>query len=142
VFENGTFDIHCTPRPNPTQGQITFDGTGKETVYTPLWSSTLAADYVFSTPVGTFTLNANAKQSDLVYTAVLNRQAIPSYIVENNSLKWSPTRSPYEIRLWVLKTFDKIYLNNRLETATGDWQIFAPPRTYGVLFTAKFDPNH
>jgi iron complex outermembrane recepter protein len=123
---------------NPFQGQIEFNGTGKETVYTPLWSSTLSADYVLPTAVGTFKLNANAKQSNSVYTAVLNRQTIPPYVVENDSISWSPAGDRYSVRFWILNAFDRVYFNNRLETGTGDWQVFAPPRTYGLSFTAKF----
>jgi iron complex outermembrane receptor protein len=123
---------------NPLQGQIEFNGSDKTTVYTPLWSSTLGADYVLPTSVGTFNLNANAKQSNSVYTAVLNRQTIPAYVVENDSVTWSPVGNRYNVRLWVLNAFNRAYLNNRLETGTGDWQVFAPPRTYGIAFTAKF----
>jgi len=123
---------------NPLQGQIEFNGTGNVTVYTPLWSSTLALDYVIPTSVGSFTLNANARQTNQVYTAVLNRQVIPGYVVENNSVLWTPPSGRYTIRLWSLNTFNREYLNNRLETGTGDWQFFAPPRTYGVEFTQKF----
>jgi iron complex outermembrane recepter protein len=136
---------HYGPFPNavgftgdPSQGQINLDGTSKTTVYTPLTSGTLGLDYLMHSAVGDFSFNGNLKYSDKVYTAVTNRQSIPSYVVVNNTLTWTPRNSRYDVWLWVLNTFNRVYLNNELETGTGDWQIYAPPRTYGVSFTARF----
>jgi outer membrane receptor protein involved in Fe transport len=85
------------------------------------------------TEIGRFAVNANAVYQTKVYAAADNRLTVPGYAVANGSIDYSPN-DRYRVRLWVLNMFDKEYLNTRLETGTGDWQLWAPPRTYGINF--------
>jgi iron complex outermembrane receptor protein len=120
---------------DPFAGSYVFDATGKSTIYTPRWSGNLAINYTLPTAVGQFDLNANASSTTQVYVAVTNRLTVPGYAVANSSVTWTAPNTRFSARLWVLNAFDREYVINRLETAEGDWQLWAPPRTYGASFT-------
>ena len=123
---------------DPADGSFILDATGKRAIYAPLWSGTLAAQYSFFTTVGSVALNASMKYNDRVYTAVDNRLSIPSYVVENDTATWTHPNGNFSVSLWVLNAFGKVYFNNLLETGTGDWATYAPPRTFGFTLTSRF----
>jgi iron complex outermembrane recepter protein len=143
-FSQPTSTIQC-----PQPGQQTYNNdpslanaSGKTTVYSPLWSGNVGVDYRFTAGVGTFELNANAQYQDSVFVSPLNRLQIPSYVLQNDSVTWTPNGGRYSVRAWVLNALDKEYLTFRNEGGTGDWQTFGPPRTYGLSVTMKFGTQH
>jgi iron complex outermembrane recepter protein len=122
-------------------GSFTFDATGKTAINAPTWAGNLSADYTIPSAVGQFALNANLSARTQVYVAVTNRLTNPGYGVENDSVSWTHPGGRFSVRLWVLNAFDKEYYNIRAESGVGDYQVFAPPRTYGITGTMKFGAN-
>lgn len=124
---------------DPALGSFVFGATGKRTVYSPRWSANLAADYVYQSSIGDFDFNANLAYTGKQFTAVDNRLDLPAFAVQNDSVTWNQSNGgPYSVRLWVLNALGRVYYSNILETGTGDWAFYAPPRTFGVTLTRRF----
>jgi iron complex outermembrane recepter protein len=122
----------------PGGASINFDATGKETPKTPHNSGNFSIDYAVPTPVGQFSTNMNMSSRSGMFAAVANRRVNPGYTVFNNSLTWTHPNDKFDVRLWILNTFNKIHLSTLEESGTGDYEVYAPPRTYGIEFGVKF----
>ena len=122
---------------SPFNPSFEFNGRGRTSVYTPRWSGNISADYGVDTGIGRFTANANMNFRSAMFVAVTNRIRNPGYTVVNSSLSFTPNDGPFTVRVWALNLFDERYLNYRTESALGDYQVWAPPRTYGITLAVK-----
>jgi iron complex outermembrane receptor protein len=138
-YVKGTFGVYPNAIGDTVNGTpITFDGTGHTTPKTPLNSANLNADYVLPTSAGQFALNMNMALRSGMYAAVANRRVNPGYTEFNNSLIWTHPNDRFHVRLWVLNTFNKIHIRTLEESGVGDYEVYSPPRTYGIELGAKF----
>ena len=140
-FSNGHYKDYPTAvgfPASPTLPSFTFDASGKRTIFTPKFSGNLGLNYLVRTGIGTIEPNVNVAYSDSVFIQPTNRLALPSYAVVNTSATWTPTNDKFSARLWALNLFDRRYTGSFQETSIGDLQTWAPPRTYGITFSAKF----
>jgi outer membrane receptor protein involved in Fe transport len=79
------------------------------------------------------------KYQERIYTSADNRLQIPGYAVLNAAVAWSPRNSKvWDVRLWANNVTEKNYFSSRDESATGDFQVYAPPRTFRITVTAKY----
>lgn len=120
---------------NPFLGTFLTDATGNTTIRTPRWSGSAGFNYEVYSAVGKFAFNVNANFMTKVFVAADNRLTVPGYTVTNGSVEYTPSSGKYSVRGWILNMTNKEYLNTRLETGTGDWQLWAPPRTYGITLS-------
>ena len=125
---------------SPAEGGVfTFDATGRTTLYSPTSSGNIGVTYQIPTPIGKFRTNATVTYQDKVYTSADNRLDLPGYALLNTSIVWNPRNSDvWEVRLWSNNLTDKIHFASKDESATGDFQVYAPPRLFGITVTAKY----
>jgi iron complex outermembrane recepter protein len=125
---------------SPSQGgSFTFDADGRTTLFSPTSSGNIGTTYTLPSVVGDFRGNVTVTYQEKIYTSADNRLQIPGYALLNGSIAWSPrNNSAWEVRLWTKNLTNKLSYNSRDESATGDFQVFAPPRTYGISVTSKY----
>lgn len=125
---------------SPLQGgSFTFDADGRTTLFSPASSGNVGFTYTIPSVVGEFKSNATVTYQERIYTSADNRLQIPGYALLNGSVAWSPHNNPaWEVRAWTKNLTNKLYFSSRDESATGDFQVYAPPRTFGISVTAKY----
>lgn len=133
-FQNATF----TP-PSPLDGpQFPGDAGGHRIINAPRWTASGSIDYKIPTQFGEFVYDLSGSYRSLAFVSADNRLAIPGYVVFNTTLTWTAPNNHYNVQLWVHNLFNEAYYASRVETAVGDLQYLAPPRTFGVTLGAKF----
>jgi iron complex outermembrane receptor protein len=119
-------------------GACTIDATGNETDHTPSFTMHLNADYSIPTDVGPFDLSADFYHNDGFFWDPANQDRQPAYSLINASLGWMNPSERYGVRLWGKNLRDQQYFSFAVPSTLGNDFSPAPPRTYGITFTARF----
>src|SRR3546814_8419401 len=69
-----------------------------------------------------------------------NRLRQPSYTLLNGSVTMDLVDGKYQVRVWGKNLGNaKYYISEAEIQGRGDWEMRAPPRTYGLTFLAHFN---
>ncbi|MDO7842313.1 TonB-dependent receptor [Sphingomonas immobilis] len=124
----------------PTGGNATvfIDATGKNIIRTPFITVSGGFDYAFDIGAGKITTAANVYYSGKQYWEASNRVVQPGYTLINGEVGWRPAGGHYKVAVWVQNLLDTAHQLYILSSASGDTQVFAKPRTYGVRVGVDF----
>ncbi|MBV8806166.1 MAG: TonB-dependent receptor, partial [Sinobacteraceae bacterium] len=156
---NCTFAVAVPPAPVPCGGVTppgynaangSWDLKGNHTIQTPPFSVSLIGQYEIPTPIGRFDLNLAWTHSGNYYASADNGkgQIPPSSSqndlqklidVLNGSLGWTASNRDLEIRLWAKNMTDVRYWSYADEISFATFYSPAPPRSYGVTITKRFE---
>ena len=156
---NCTFTVAAHPAPIPCGGVLppnydartgTWDLKGNHTIQTPPFSASLLGEYAIPTPLGRFDLNLSWTHTGNYFASADNGkgQIAPSASTNNmqrlidifnGSLGWSSSSRDLEVRLWAKNLTNVRYWSYADEISFATWYSPAPPRTFGVTMTKRFE---
>jgi iron complex outermembrane receptor protein len=87
---------------------------------------------------GRVTTNVTYAFNDGWYAEPENRLRQPAYNVVNSSVSWSSANELNKVTLWGNNLSNSQYTVALASQDTGDFAIYAPPRTYGIKYQRKF----
>jgi len=144
--------VPCGGATPPNYNAITgsWDLKGNHTIQTPPFSVSLIGQYEIPTPIGRFDLNLAWTHTGNDYASADNGQGqIPPSSskndmqklidVLNGSLGWTASNPDLEVRLWAKNMTDVHYWSYADEISFATFYSPAPPRTYGVTITKRFE---
>jgi iron complex outermembrane receptor protein len=135
--------------PNYNGATGSWDLEGNHTIQTPPFSVSLMGEYEIPTPIGPFDLNLSWTHTGNYYASADNGkgQIPPSSSkndmqklidVLNGSLGWTSSNTGLEVRLWAKNLTNVHYWSYADEISFATFYSPAPPRTYGVTITRRF----
>jgi iron complex outermembrane receptor protein len=156
---NCTYVVAAPPTPVPCGGVHppnydaatgTWDLKGNHTIQTPPFSASLIGRYEIPTRLGRFDLNLAWTHTGNYYGSADNGkgQIPPSSStndmqklidVFNASLGWSSRDRTLEVRLWAKNLTDVQYWSYADEISFATFYSPAPPRSFGVTTTKRFE---
>jgi len=83
-------------------------------------------------------LTADTAFNDGWYAEPENRLRQPSYNLVNSSVSWSSANELNKVTVWGNNLSNSQYTVALASQDTGDFAIYAPPRTYGIKYQRKF----
>ncbi|SCW35156.1 iron complex outermembrane recepter protein [Sphingobium faniae] len=116
-----------------------FDASGYDTIRTPKYTASLNASYEFATSVGHFELSSTLTYNDGYAISVDNGFQQPSYTLLNTSVGWKSPRNVWGVRVWARNITDEYYYASANKGGSGESFVPAPPRTYGITLSARFN---
>jgi iron complex outermembrane recepter protein len=128
------------PNPPFPGGSESFfaSAKGHELPHTPTWTTNVGLDYVLDTAVGNWTLDANFLHNSGWFGEPDNQLAQPAYNSINASVYVHPKNQPFSIGLWGRNLSNQAVYTAVSGNAVTSLAQYAPPRTYGIKFTAEF----
>jgi iron complex outermembrane receptor protein len=120
-------------------GTHTCDASGLDLIRAPHYSANFAVDYVISSSVGDFYLNANVSYMDSFYWFPDESMTQPVVNLLNASVKWTNPSRRYDLRLWGANLTGAEYYSFGSESiAYGQQFSPEPPRTFGITAGMHF----
>src|SRR5262249_15126775 len=120
------------------------------TLQTPPFSASLTGQYEIPTPIGRFDVNLSWTHTGDYYASADNgkgqippssagndRQRVIDLL--NGSLGWTAARSGVELGVWVINLPNSPSWSYPDELPFARFSSPAPPRTYGMTLTKRFD---
>jgi iron complex outermembrane receptor protein len=148
-YPGGVYWIYA---PNPALGvsnvnpAVAPNLAGNKTIYTPPFSMTLKADYVYPTSIGDLDLAVSYNHSGDYYfdpdngkgqlSQSLDRQPLLNLV--DASLAWRSLGGRYDVRAWGKNITGQKYISFGFEEALLTQFAPAPPATYGITFGVHF----
>ena len=159
VGGNCTFAVAAPPAPVPCGGVRppnydaatgTWDLKGNHTIQTPPFSASLIGQYEIPTPLGRFDFNLSWTHTGNYYASADNGkgQIAPSSAennrqkridVFNGSLGWTSGNRDLDVRLWAKNFTNVRYWSYADEISFATFYSPAPPRSFGVTMTKRFE---
>ncbi len=156
---NCTFAVASPPAPVPCGGVAppnynavtgSWNLRGNHTIQTPPFSVSLSGQYEIPTPIGRFDLNLSWTHTGNYYASADNGKGqIPPSSSKNDlqklidllnaSLGWTSSDAAVEARLWAKNLTNVRYWSYADEISFATFYGPAPPRTYGVTLTKRFE---
>jgi len=139
-FPDATIGI---PLPGGGTGFSRRDVRGNRLGLAPDFTSNLGIDYrlppsLIPAAWGGVATNVTYAFNDGWYAEAENRLRQPSYNVLNASVSWSSADELNKVTLWGNNLSNSQYTVALASQDTGDFAIYAPPRTYGIKYQRKF----
>jgi iron complex outermembrane receptor protein len=127
-----------------------WDLKGNHTIQTPPFSASLIGQYEIPTPLGRFDVNLSWTHTGNYFASADNGkgQIAPSSSQNNQqdlldlfngSLGWSSNDRDLEVRLWAKNLTNAQYWSYADEISFATFYSPAPPRTFGLTLTKRFD---
>jgi iron complex outermembrane receptor protein len=118
-----------------------INAKGATTARTPKFVGNVSAQYTMPTRIGEFAANVGVQYNDGYYWVADSRLRQPSYTIVNAGLSYRPGGGPAEIRVWGKNLLDSTYYSIQAPGANpvGDNSVNAPPRTYGVTLSYRYN---
>lgn len=156
---NCTFVVAPPPAPVPCAGVTpphydaasgSWDLKGSHTIQTPPFSASLMGQYEIPTPMGRFDLHLSWTHTGNYFATADNGkgQIAPSSSrntqqrlldVLNGSLGWTSVDTDLAVRVWVKNLTNERYWSFADEISFATFYSPAPPRTYGLTITKRFE---
>ena len=111
---------------------------GHELPNTPTWTGNVGINYLLDTAVGKLTLDANFLHNSGWFGEPDNQLAQRAYNSINASVYLHPKNQPFTIGLWGRNLSNQIVYTAVSGNAITSLGQYAPPRTYGIKFSADF----
>jgi len=156
---NCTFVVAPPPAPVPCGGvrppnhdaaNGSWDLKGNHTIQTPPFSASLVGQYEIPTPLGRFDANLSWMHTGNYFASAdngrgqiqpsssnNNRQRLTDVL--NGSLGWTSSDADLEVRLWAKNLTNERYWSFADEISFATFYSPAPPRTYGMTITKRFE---
>jgi iron complex outermembrane receptor protein len=117
--------------------------TGNRLGLAPDFTANLGVEYKLPPTLmpaawGSVTTNVTYAFNDGWYAEANNQLRQPAYNVVNSSVSWSSTNELNKVTLWGNNLSNSQYTVSLASQDTGDFAIYAPPRTYGIKYQRKF----
>jgi iron complex outermembrane receptor protein len=128
------------PNPPFPGGSNSFfaSAEGHHLPHTPTWTANVGLNYVLDTAVGNWTLDANFLHNSGWFGEPDNQLAQPAYNSINASVYVHPKNQPFSIGLWGRNLSNQVVYTAVSGNAITSLGQYAPPRTYGIKFSADF----
>jgi iron complex outermembrane recepter protein len=156
---NCTFVVAPPPASVPCGGVIppnydaatgSWDLKGSHTIQTPPFSASLMGQYEIPTPIGRFDVNLSWTHTGNYFASADNGKGqIPPSSSDNNaqdlidvfngSLGWSSNDNGLEVRLGAKNLTNERYWSFADEISFATFYSPAPPRSYGLTITKRFE---
>jgi iron complex outermembrane receptor protein len=104
----------------------------------PTGTVSIGADYTVETGVGALMLNVTDGYNSGWFGEPDNRLHQPSYNIVNAGASWISPDKTNTVRFWGKNLANVDYLTALASSPTGDFSVYAPPRTYGVTISKTF----
>lgn len=117
---------------------VVCDASGNSIVNTPFVTANLGADYSIPAGAGEIAASGNLYYAGHSYWDALNRLREPVKVLLNAELSWKPGPGDIRFALWGANLFNERYSASLVTASTGDGQVLAQPRTYGVRARYNF----
>lgn len=118
--------------------QVRRDVRGNALYRAPDWTISGGGSYNVLIPGGRLTITGNGYYSSGFFGDPGNRLKQPAYFVLDGSIAFSPNDGPFKISVFGRNLTNSTYRYLFIDSALGDAQRYAPPRTYGVAASYKF----
>jgi iron complex outermembrane recepter protein len=127
------------PNPPFPGGSTPFfaSADGNQLPYTPQWTADLGLSYQIPTPTGDWTLDAQYLHNSGWFAEADNQLRQPAYDNVNTGLHWHVNNGPYTISLWCRNLTNALVYTSAAGNFLASLAQYAPPRTYGIEFSAK-----
>jgi iron complex outermembrane receptor protein len=127
------------PNPPFPGGSTPFfaSADGNRLPYTPQWTADLGLSYQIPTPTGDWTLDAQYLHNSGWFAEADNQLRQPAYDNVNTGLHWHVNNGPYTISLWCRNLTNALVYTSAAGNFLASLAQYAPPRTYGIEFSAK-----
>jgi iron complex outermembrane recepter protein len=110
---------------------------GNQLPYTPQWTANLGLSYLIPTSTGDWTLDAQYLHNSGWFGEADNELRQPAYDNVNTGLHWHVNNGPYTISLWCRNLTNALVYTAVAGNFLASLSQYAPPRTYGIEFSAK-----
>lgn len=117
---------------------VNADLTGNDTIQTPRFTASLAANYVIPIATGDIDLDLAYYYNDGFYWEPDESVSQPAYHLVNAAIGWASPSRAFEVRLWGRNLLDEEYFTWATTSAVGSMYSPAVPRTYGVTLSYHF----
>lgn len=118
--------------------QVRADVRGNSLYRAPDWTISGGGSYNIDIDSGRFTLSGNGYYSSGFFGDPGNRLKQPAYFVLDGSIAFLPGNGPFKVSIFGRNLTNQVYRYLFIDSALGDAQRYAPPRTYGVAVSYKF----
>jgi iron complex outermembrane receptor protein len=143
-YRNAALNIPNAVGPGWSGAPNCCDVSGERLVLTSKWTASTDVGYEF--PLGQARLPTSLSYSwrsdydeELIHLASREGARQPSYGLLDARVSYIPSQdSRLTVSLWGNNLTDKIYFLNRTLSTRGQYNTYAPPRTYGMDVTYKF----
>ncbi len=127
------------PNPPFPGGSTPFfaSADGNQLPYTPQWTANVGLSYQMPTPTGDWTLDAQYLHNSGWFAEADNQLRQPAYDNVNAGLHWHVNNGPYTISLWCRNLTNALVYTSAAGNFLASLAQYAPPRTYGIEFSAK-----
>lgn len=115
------------------------NANGNTTVRSPKYTLNVGGTYRIPSAVGNFDLSMNATYNDGFYWQFDNNLRQPSHTLVGTTLAWTSINGKWGIDVWGRNLLGEELYSYARVGGTGAQFSPAPPRMYGVGFTASFD---
>jgi iron complex outermembrane recepter protein len=110
---------------------------GNQLPDTPEWTASLGLSYLIPTPRGDWTLDAQYLRNSGFYGEADNQLRQPAYDNLNSALHWHVNNGPFTVSLWCRNMTNSLVYTAVAGNFLASLAQYAPPRTYGVQFSAQ-----
>jgi iron complex outermembrane recepter protein len=126
------------PNPPFPGGSNSFfaSANGHELPHTPTWTTNVGLNYQLDTAAGRWTLDANLLHNSGWFGEPDNQLAQRAYNSINADLYIHPHHQPFSIGLWGRNLSNQLVYTAVSGNAITSLGQYAPPRTYGIRFSA------
>jgi iron complex outermembrane recepter protein len=111
---------------------------GNELPYTPQWTAHVGLNYVLPTSTGDWTIDAQYLHNSGWFGEADNQLRQPAYDNVNAALHWHVNNGPYTVSLWCRNLTDALVYTSVAGNFLASLSQYAPPRTYGIQFSAQW----
>ena len=128
--------------PNPVfpGGSNSFfaSADGHRLPYTPDWTINVGLTYDLRSPIGDWTLDGNFLHNGGWFGEPDNQLRQVAYNTVNAGIYWHVKNGPFTVGLWGRNLTDALVYAAVQGNALSSLAQYAPPRTYGIKFSADF----
>jgi outer membrane receptor protein involved in Fe transport len=127
------------PNPPFPGGSTPFfaSADGNQLPDTPQWTANLGLSYQMPTSIGDWTLDAQYLHNSGWFAEADNQLRQPAYDNVNSGLHWHVNNGPYTISLWCRNLTNALVYTSAAGNFLASLAQYAPPRTYGIEFSAQ-----
>jgi iron complex outermembrane receptor protein len=139
-FTSGTPPVQWNvPNPPVPGGSTPFfaSADGNVLPYTPEWTANVGLSYLLPTRTGDWTLDAQYLHNSGWFGEADNQLRQPAYENVNAGLHWRLNNGPYTISLWGRNLTNALVYTAVQGNFLASLSQYAPPRTYGIQFSAQ-----
>jgi iron complex outermembrane recepter protein len=128
------------PNPPFPGGSTPFfaSADGNQLPYTPEWTANVGLSYLVPTSIGDWTLDGQYLHNSGWFGEADNQLHQPANDNVNAALHWRVNNGPYTFSLWCRNATNALVYTSMAGNSLVSLSQYAPPRTYGIRFSAQW----